>query len=133
MRTGLVRQVGDVSGAGGQVEDAQTGTRRSKAQQAPLPRTILPVRQHHGDEIVAVGNGGKQRPDIAALSVRRRNRLAQGHPVDNSAPMLPTSTVENYIKAIYLGQTALTADARLVPMGQVAAALGVTPGRRRPW
>ena len=42
--------------------------------------------------------------------------------------MLPSSTVENYIKAIYLGQTALTADARLVPMGQVAAALGVTPG-----
>ncbi len=42
--------------------------------------------------------------------------------------MLPSSTVENYIKAIYLGQTALAADARLVPMGQVAAALGVTPG-----
>lgn len=48
--------------------------------------------------------------------------------MDNSAAMLPSSTVENYIKAIYLGQTALTADARLVPMGQVAAALGVTPG-----
>lgn len=42
--------------------------------------------------------------------------------------MLPSSTVENYIKAIYLGQTALTSDAHLVPMGQVAAALGVTPG-----
>lgn len=42
--------------------------------------------------------------------------------------MLPSSTVENYIKAIYLGQSALTADVRLVPMGQVAAALGVTPG-----
>ncbi len=42
--------------------------------------------------------------------------------------MLPSSTVENYIKAIYLGQSALAADARLVPMGQVAAALGVTPG-----
>jgi DtxR family Mn-dependent transcriptional regulator len=42
--------------------------------------------------------------------------------------MLPSSTVENYIKAIYLGQAALTPDARLVPMGQVASALGVTPG-----
>jgi DtxR family Mn-dependent transcriptional regulator len=42
--------------------------------------------------------------------------------------MLPSSTVENYIKAIYQGQTALAADARLVPMGQVATALGVTPG-----
>jgi len=42
--------------------------------------------------------------------------------------MLPSSTVENYLKAIYLGQTALASGARLVPMGQVAAALGVTPG-----
>lgn len=42
--------------------------------------------------------------------------------------MLPSSTVENYLKAIYQGQSALSAGARLVPMGQVAAALGVTPG-----
>lgn len=42
--------------------------------------------------------------------------------------MLPSSTVENYLKAIYLGQSTLVAGLRLVPMGQVAAALGVTPG-----
>jgi DtxR family Mn-dependent transcriptional regulator len=42
--------------------------------------------------------------------------------------MLPSSTVENYLKAIYQGQSALGGDTRLVPMGQVAAALGVTPG-----
>jgi DtxR family Mn-dependent transcriptional regulator len=42
--------------------------------------------------------------------------------------MLPSSTVENYLKAIYQGQAALTGGARLVPMGQVAAALSVTPG-----
>ena len=42
--------------------------------------------------------------------------------------MLPSSTVENYLKAIYQGQSSLARDARLVPMGQVAAALGVTPG-----
>src|SRR5215475_1431114 len=42
--------------------------------------------------------------------------------------MLPSSTVENYLKAIYQGQSALERGARLVPMGQVAAALGVTPG-----
>src|SRR3954453_6394310 len=42
--------------------------------------------------------------------------------------MLPSSTVENYLKAIYQGQSALARDQRLVPMGQVAAALGVTPG-----
>src|SRR6185503_21357710 len=42
--------------------------------------------------------------------------------------MLPSSTVENYLKAIYQGQSSLGQTARLVPMGNVAAALGVTPG-----
>lgn len=42
--------------------------------------------------------------------------------------MLPSSTVENYLKAIYMGQAALSRNARLVPMGQVASALGVAPG-----
>src|SRR6185436_274808 len=42
--------------------------------------------------------------------------------------MLPSSTVENYLKAIYQGQSSLARDQRLVPMGHVAAALGVTPG-----
>src|SRR5262245_54508163 len=42
--------------------------------------------------------------------------------------MLPSSTVENYLKAIYQGQSTLPREQRLVPMGHVAAALGVTPG-----
>src|SRR4051812_16447942 len=42
--------------------------------------------------------------------------------------MLPSSTVENYLKAIYHGQSALPAGQRLLPMGHVAAAVGVTPG-----
>jgi DtxR family transcriptional regulator, Mn-dependent transcriptional regulator len=42
--------------------------------------------------------------------------------------MLPSSTVENYLKAIHQGQSALPASVRLVPMGSVASALGVTPG-----
>src|SRR3954462_8567500 len=42
--------------------------------------------------------------------------------------MLPSSTVENYLKAIHQGQTALGGSVRLVPMGQVASAVGVTPG-----
>ena len=42
--------------------------------------------------------------------------------------MLPSSTVENYLKAIYQGQAALPAGSRLVSMGYVASALGVTPG-----
>ena len=42
--------------------------------------------------------------------------------------MLPSSTVENYLKAIYHGQSSLTEHDGLVPMGSVASALGVTPG-----
>ena len=37
--------------------------------------------------------------------------------------MLPSSTVENYLKAIYQGQMALAPDVRLVPMGQVVDVL----------
>lgn len=42
--------------------------------------------------------------------------------------MLPSSTVENYLKAIHLGGSRLPEGQRLMPMGQLAAALGVAPG-----
>ena len=42
--------------------------------------------------------------------------------------MFPSSTVENYLKAIYHGETQLAAGERLLPMGQLATALGVAPG-----
>jgi DtxR family Mn-dependent transcriptional regulator len=42
--------------------------------------------------------------------------------------MLPSSTVENYLKTIYLGVTALAEPQRLLAMGQLSASLGVTPG-----
>lgn len=41
--------------------------------------------------------------------------------------MLPSYTVENYLKALLQAQTGLGA-AELVPMGQLASALGVVPG-----
>ena len=42
--------------------------------------------------------------------------------------MLPSSTVENYLKALYHGVSRLPAGHRLFPMGQLASALGVAPG-----
>jgi DtxR family Mn-dependent transcriptional regulator len=42
--------------------------------------------------------------------------------------MAPSSTVENYLKAIYHAQSQLPEGTRLVPMGQVATTLGITPG-----
>ena len=44
-------------------------------------------------------------------------------------PMLPSSTVENYLKTIYLGSVGPQGEeTRLLPMGQLATAVGVTPG-----
>ena len=42
--------------------------------------------------------------------------------------MLPSSTVENYLKAIFAGESRLASGERLLPMGQLAASLGVAPG-----
>jgi DtxR family Mn-dependent transcriptional regulator len=42
--------------------------------------------------------------------------------------MLASSTVENYLKAIYLGVSGAHEPRRLLAMGQLAATLGVTPG-----
>src|SRR5689334_20156491 len=42
--------------------------------------------------------------------------------------MLASSTVENYLKAIYQGQSAMPERGALVPMGQLAASLGIAPG-----
>jgi DtxR family Mn-dependent transcriptional regulator len=41
--------------------------------------------------------------------------------------MVPSHTVENYLKSIFQAQTALPEEG-LVPMGQLASALGVVPG-----
>jgi DtxR family transcriptional regulator, Mn-dependent transcriptional regulator len=42
--------------------------------------------------------------------------------------MLPSPTVENYLKAIYLAQAEMTSADELVSMGHLASALGVVPG-----
>ena len=42
--------------------------------------------------------------------------------------MLPSQTVENYLKTIYLAQSAAADADALVPMGHLASALGVVPG-----
>jgi DtxR family Mn-dependent transcriptional regulator len=42
--------------------------------------------------------------------------------------MLPSQTVENYLKTIFLAQAGRASSDELVPMGQIASALGVVPG-----
>ena len=41
--------------------------------------------------------------------------------------MLPSSTVENYLKALYQAESSRTGKT-LVPMGQLATSVGVAPG-----
>ena len=42
--------------------------------------------------------------------------------------MFPSSTVENYLKTIYVAETQLAPGQTLVPMGQLATSLGIAPG-----
>ena len=42
--------------------------------------------------------------------------------------MVPSQTVENYLKTIFQAQTVLPDRSDLVPMGQLASAIGVVPG-----
>jgi DtxR family Mn-dependent transcriptional regulator len=42
--------------------------------------------------------------------------------------MLPSQTVENYLKTIFLAEAAANEPGGLVPMGQLASSLGVVPG-----
>jgi DtxR family Mn-dependent transcriptional regulator len=42
--------------------------------------------------------------------------------------MVPSQTVENYLKAIFQAQITLPSTVELVPMGHLAASLGVVPG-----
>ena len=43
-------------------------------------------------------------------------------------PMPQSSTVENYLKAIYQAEISQDSRGELVPMGQLSSALGVVPG-----
>jgi DtxR family Mn-dependent transcriptional regulator len=42
--------------------------------------------------------------------------------------MLPSQTVENYLKTIFLAQAANPSSQGLIPMGQIARPVGVVPG-----
>ena len=47
--------------------------------QAPFPASIQAERQHHGNEIVAIGDRRKQRPDVPTLAFRRRDAIGDVH------------------------------------------------------
>src|SRR4030095_11046224 len=69
---------------------------------------------------------------LAASSARRircrRSDTSIARPIVHNVPMLPSQTVENYLKTIFLAQVANGSSDALVPMGQIATTLGVVPG-----
>src|SRR5688572_1085679 len=62
------------------------------------------------------------------IPMPRNVNCCAGNALVRCAQMLPSSTVENYLKAIFLGEAQLAEGQRLLPMGQLAGALGVAPG-----
>ena len=65
----------DVAGAAGKVDHPSPGAQPRLAHQPPLPRPIAAERQNDGDEVVAIGNGGKQRAHVAALLLSGERRM----------------------------------------------------------
>src|SRR5688572_23768889 len=107
--------------------------RFGKRHQAQLPAPIAAERQQPRDQVVPIGDYVKQPPDVKRLRLGARQRAAQAgsHVRDyifrQAMPPL-SSTVENYLKAIFEAQLPLPRKSDLVTMGQVAAALGVVAG-----
>src|SRR5688572_8221402 len=63
----------------GEIEDAIALSQLREPNQHPLPAAVLPIREEPGDEVVAVGDRGKESTDVAALALGRGDGRAQGH------------------------------------------------------
>jgi hypothetical protein len=64
----------DVAGSAREIEQAIGWLQARKSDQPLLPASILTVGKKSGDEVVAVGDGGKQPPDVSLFALRSRDR-----------------------------------------------------------
>ena len=120
------------------VPHARSSTRQpawtpAQIDQPRLPAPVAAERQQPRDEVVAIRDRRKQPANVPALGVGRVERASGRAAIaalrNIMTPMLPSQTVENYLKTIFLAQAHAAASAdELVPMGQLASALGVVPG-----
>ena len=62
-----------IAGATREVEDSIGGRELREVNQPSLPATILSVGKKSRNEIIAIGNRGKQVPDVPAFAFRRGN------------------------------------------------------------
>lgn len=129
----------EIPGAAGEIELPDSRLETGQAKQALLPMPVAAEREKTRDEVVASGNRREQSADVPSLCIGRVERPPQRLrllPVDHRLPVrsahhnvlvLPSQTVENYLKTIFLAQAA-DPTAGLVPMGQIASTLRVVPG-----
>ena len=61
---------GDVAGSAREIEDAIGGVNPRLPDEQTLPGAVAPERQKPGNEIVAIGDGREQRPDVAPFLFR---------------------------------------------------------------
>ena len=124
----------EVAGAARQIEHARS--RRSTPARSisrAFHRRSRPNDRNRVMKSYAIGDRREQPPDVARAWCRASSNAPEQVAAVSSlriimGAMLPSQTVENYLKTIYLAQTALASTDELVPMGQLASALGVVPG-----
>ena len=73
------RREQQIAGPAREIEHAIGLAKIGELDDLPLPPPVLTVRQKAGDEIVAVGDGREQAPDVATLALGRRNVGPKGH------------------------------------------------------
>ncbi len=69
-RTGTGGFEGDVAGSAREIEDAIVGVNPRLLDEQTLPGAVAPERQKPGNEVVAIGDGREQRPDVAPFLFR---------------------------------------------------------------
>jgi hypothetical protein len=60
-----------IAGPACEIEDAIVSVDPGKSDEPPFPAAVLSVRECPGDEVVAIGNGGEQSPDVLLFADRR--------------------------------------------------------------
>ena len=108
----------DVAGAAREIEDAIALLQRRLPHQPPFPRAIAAERQHDGDEVVAIGDGRKERADVAPLLLGAGERVGQLHEdtlqdslaVLGSLDSQPRCSLESALRALRGAPSTCTVD-----------------------
>src|SRR5262245_6842385 len=73
----------DIACAGSQVERLRSAKRHGKVNEPSFPASIKAERQSNSNEIVTIGNGGKEPTHVSALAFGRRESLTERTPASS--------------------------------------------------